>query len=143
MGEFDTSKSARNSINNPHVYFSREIYQSLPTRHPIHLALFTLATPVNMDEEDLIDFATQPRPDGLAGLRLPTLWVDKPSSWFITAESRFQLHGIVREQTRYDYLVAALSKEAVSLVLDIVENPPGHHPYTALKEKAAGVTSAQ
>jgi hypothetical protein len=41
MGEFNTSKSARNSISNPHVYFSREIYQSLPTRHPIHLALFT------------------------------------------------------------------------------------------------------
>ncbi len=31
--------------------------------------------------------------------------------------------------------MAALSKEAVSLVLDIFENPPGHHPYTALKER--------
>ncbi len=60
--------------------------------------------------------------------------MDKPSSRFITAESRFRLHGIVWEQTRYDYLVAALSKEAVSLVLDIVENPPSHHPYTALKD---------
>ncbi len=38
-----------------------------------------------MDEEDLIDFATHPRPDGLSGLRLPTFWMDKPSSWFITA----------------------------------------------------------
>jgi hypothetical protein len=64
-----------------------------------------------MDKEDLIDFAAQPRPDGLGGLCLPSFWVDKPSSWFITAESRFRLHGIVREQTRYDYLVAALSKE--------------------------------
>jgi hypothetical protein len=120
---------------NPHVYFSREIYQSLPDRLPIHLALFTLVTPVNMDEEDLIDFAAQPRVEGLGGLRLPTFWVDKPASWFITAESRFRLHGINREQNRYDYLVAALSKEAVSLVLDMVENPPQHHPYTALKER--------
>ncbi len=31
--------------------------------------------------------------------------------------------------------MAALSKEAVSLVLDIVENPPQHHPYAALKER--------
>jgi hypothetical protein len=61
--------------------------------------------------------------------------VDKPASWFITAESRFRLHGVNQEQTRYDFLVAALSKEAVSLVLDIVENPPPHHPYTALKER--------
>jgi hypothetical protein len=120
---------------NPHVYFSREIYQSLPDRLPIHLALFTLATPVNMDEEDLIDFTAQPRVEGLGGLRLPTFWVAKPASWFITAESRFRLHGINREQNRYDYLVVALSKEAVSLVLDIVENPPQHHPYTALKER--------
>jgi hypothetical protein len=99
------------------------------------LAAFTLVTPVNMDEEDLITFDAQPRPDGLGGLRLPTFWVDKPASWFITAESRFRLHGINQEQTRYDFLVAALSKEAVSLVLDIVENPPGHHPYSALKER--------
>jgi hypothetical protein len=62
-----------------------------------------------MDEEDLIDFAAQPRVEGLGGLRLPTFWVDKPASWFITAESRFWLHGINREQNRYDYLVAALS----------------------------------
>jgi hypothetical protein len=92
-------------------------------------------TPVNIDEEDLIDFATQPQVDGLGGLCLPTFWVDKPASWFITAESRFRLHGINQEQTRYDFLVAAISKEAVSLVLDIVENPPGHHPYMALKER--------
>jgi hypothetical protein len=88
-----------------------------------------------MDEEDLIDFAAQPRVEGLGGLRLPTFWVDKPASWFIMAESWFRLHGINREQNRYDYLVAALSKEAVSLVLDIVENPPKHHLYTALKER--------
>jgi hypothetical protein len=94
-----------------------------------------MVTPVNMNEEDLIDFAAQRRVEGLGGLRLPTFWVDKPASWFITAESRFRLHGITREQTRYDYLVAALSKKALSLVLDVVENPPGHHPYTALKER--------
>jgi hypothetical protein len=88
-----------------------------------------------MDEEDLIAFDAQPRPDGLGGLRLPTFWVDKPASWFITTESRFRLHGINQEQTRYDFPVAALSKEAVSLVLDIVENLPGHHPYSALKER--------
>jgi hypothetical protein len=52
----------------------------------------------------------------------------------VLAESRFRLHGIHREQTRYDYLVSALTKEAVSLVLDVVEHPPEHHPYSALKQ---------
>jgi hypothetical protein len=50
------------------------------------------------------------------------------------AESLFCLHGINREQSRYDYLVSALTKEAVSLGLDVVEHPPERHLYTALKQ---------
>ncbi len=34
----------------------------------------------------------------------------------------------------YDYLVLAMTKEAVRLVLDFVEHPPKHHPCTALKQ---------
>jgi hypothetical protein len=86
-----------------------------------------------MEDEDLIDF-DEARHAGLHSLRLPAFWVDKPVSWFVLAESRFRLHGINREQTRYDYLVSALTKEAVSLVLDIIEHPPERLPYTALKQ---------
>jgi hypothetical protein len=86
-----------------------------------------------MADEDLIDFE-EARPAGLHSLRLPAFWVDKPVSWFVLAESRFRLHGIHREQTRYDYLVSALTKEAVSLVLDVVEHPPERLPYSALKQ---------
>jgi hypothetical protein len=68
-----------------------------------------------MEDEDLIDF-DEARPIGLHSLRLPAFWVDKPVSWFVLAESRFRLHGIHREQTRYDYLVSALTKKAVSLI---------------------------
>jgi hypothetical protein len=52
----------------------------------------------------------------------------------VLAESRFRLHGINRVQTRYDYLVLALTKLAVSLVLDVVEHPPEQLQYTALKQ---------
>jgi uncharacterized membrane protein YgcG len=86
-----------------------------------------------MADEDLIDF-DEARPASLHSLRLPPFWVDKPVSWFVLAESRFRLHGIQREQTRYDYLVSALTKEAVSLVLYVVEHPPERLPYTALKQ---------
>ncbi len=86
-----------------------------------------------MEDENLIDF-NEARPAGLHSLKLPAFWVDKPVSWFVLAESRFRLHCIHREQTRYDYLVSALKKEAVSLVLDVVEHPPEHHPYSALKQ---------
>jgi hypothetical protein len=88
-----------------------------------------------MEDEDLIDF-NEARPAGLHSLKLPAFWVDKRVSWFVLAESCFRLHGINRdrEQTRYDYLVSALTKEAVSLVLDVVEHPPEQLPYTALKQ---------
>jgi hypothetical protein len=86
-----------------------------------------------MEDENLINFE-EAMPAGLHSLRLPPFWVDKPVSWFVLAESRFRLHGVTREQTRYDYLVSALTKEAVSLVLDVVEHPPERFPYTALKQ---------
>jgi hypothetical protein len=86
-----------------------------------------------MADEDLIDFE-EARPAGLHSLQLPAFWVDKPMSLLVLAESRFWLHGIHREQTKYDYLVSALTKEAISLVLDVVEHPPEQLPYTTLKQ---------
>ena len=85
-----------------------------------------------MEEVDLIEL--EDRPTGVHGLRLPAFWVDKPASWFVLAESRFRLHGVNREQSKYDHLVSALTKEAVSLVLDVVEHPPEDRPYSALKQ---------
>jgi hypothetical protein len=79
-----------------------------------------------MEDEDLI-------PASLHSLRLPAFWVDKPVSWFVLAESCFCLHGIHREQTLYNYLVSALTKKAISQVLDAVEHPPERLPYSALK----------
>jgi hypothetical protein len=86
-----------------------------------------------MENEDLIDFS-EARPAGLHSLRLPAFWVDKPVSWFLLVESCFRLIGINREQLRNDYLVSALTKEAISLALDVVERPSEHSPYTALKQ---------
>jgi hypothetical protein len=86
-----------------------------------------------MEDEDLIDF-DEARPTGLHSLQLPAFWVDKPVSWFVLVESHFRLHGINWEQARYNYLVSALTKEAVSLILNVVEHPPEQFPYTALKK---------
>ncbi len=60
--------------------------------------------------------------------------MDKPVSLFVLAESRFRLQEIHREQTSSDYLVLSLTKEAVSLDLDVVEHPPERLLYTALKQ---------
>jgi hypothetical protein len=86
-----------------------------------------------MMDKDLIDF-NKARPAGLISLKLPAFWIDKPVSWSVLAESQFRLHGIHREQTRYGYLLSALTKEAVSLIPHVVKHPPEHHPYSALKQ---------
>jgi hypothetical protein len=86
-----------------------------------------------MEDKDLIDF-NEARPAGLSSLKLPAFWMDKPVSCFVLVKSHFRLHSINRDKTRYDYLVLALTKEAISLILDVVEHPPEHHPYTALKQ---------
>jgi hypothetical protein len=69
-----------------------------------------------MEDQDLINF-TWVRPAGLHTLKLSVFWVDKPDSWFLLAKSRFRLHGINRKQTKYEYLVSALTKEVAKVVL--------------------------
>ena len=83
-------------------------------------------------DEDPIQFNA---PLHLRDIKLPSFWSDKPSSWFALAESRFQTHGIVGEQAKFDQLVGALSKESIGRVLDLVEVPPLFNPYTQLKAR--------
>jgi hypothetical protein len=71
------------------------------------------------------------RPVRLHSLKLPVFWVDKPVSRFKLTESRFHLHGINREKTRYNKLVSVLIKETVSLVLDGMKHPPERFLYMA------------
>ena len=84
--------------------------------------------------EDLIDFTGEPQPR-FSSLRLPPFWTDKPAAWFAYSESRFRLHGVENEQARFDLLMSSLSKDSVSQVIDIVENPPPLLPYTVLKNR--------
>jgi hypothetical protein len=86
--------------------------------------------------EDLFDAEAVARPGPqFFNMRLPTFWVDKPSAWFVLAESRFRLHGVEGEQQRFDILLSALSKEALSSVLDVIERPDLLNPYTVLRDR--------
>ncbi len=81
-----------------------------------------------------MDFTDHQQPL-FSNMRLPVFWEDKPAAWFALAESRFRLHGVAREQARFDLLMSSLTKDSVSRVLDIVECPPLHQPYSVLKER--------
>ena len=66
---------------------------------------------------------------------LPPFWGDNVAAWFASAESRFRMKRIYDEWDRYDIVVAALSKDDIRLVLDVVTAPPDDDPYTTLKER--------
>ena len=83
-------------------------------------------------EEDLIQFDAPP---SFCDIKLPSLWSNKPASWFALAESRFRTHSITGKQAKFDQLVGALSKESISRVLDLIEVPPLFTPYTQLKTR--------
>ena len=83
-------------------------------------------------EEDLIQFGAPPC---FRDLKLLSFWNDKPASWFSLAEARFRIYGITGEQAKFDQLVGSLSKDSISRVLTLVENPLLFTPYTILKAR--------
>ncbi|GBM65258.1 hypothetical protein AVEN_46099-1 [Araneus ventricosus] len=64
-------------------------------------------------------------------VRVPSFWTNNAKLFFIQLEASFRLAGVIVEQTKFDYLVAALDPETLSHATDTVCEPP-LHPYTAL-----------
>ncbi len=65
---------------------------------------------------------------------MPPFWTENAAGWFAHAESRFRTKRIFDEWDRFDLTVAALSKESIQLVFQLVTSPSEDEPYTALKE---------
>ena len=76
--------------------------------------------------------AAAPHYNAAASLKLSPFWSDTPATWFTMAECQFHLRRITDEQDRFCILVAALSKESIRLVTNIIEDPL-QNPYTTLK----------
>ncbi|GBM47562.1 hypothetical protein AVEN_90271-1 [Araneus ventricosus] len=68
------------------------------------------------------------------GVKVPSFWTNNAKLFFIQLDASFRLAGVTVEQTKFDYLVAALDPETLSHATDIVCEPPPH-PYTALKSR--------
>jgi hypothetical protein len=89
------------------------------------------------DTEEAEDPPAQPKPtqprqadSSSKDLKLPAFWSESPASWFLYAESRFRLRDVTSEAHKFDNLVAALPRDSVRLVLDVLENPSATAPYT-------------
>jgi hypothetical protein len=67
-------------------------------------------------------------------ITLPPFWADNAAGWFAHVEFRFRAKKIFEEWDRFDFAVAALSKEVIQLCFAAVAHPDEDEPYTRLKE---------
>ena len=66
-------------------------------------------------------------------LKLPTFWSNNPKLWFCSVEAQFSVRNIVADDTKYNYVVAALSDDMANSVADVLLEPPATGKYEAIK----------
>ena len=67
-------------------------------------------------------------------LKLPSFWSSQPEVWFAQAEAQFALRGIITDETKYFYIIAALDQDSATRLLDLITRPPQEKKYTVLKD---------
>ena len=81
-------------------------------------------------------------------VKLPEFWPDDPEVWFIRVEAQLRSRAITQDQTRFDYVVAALDNRAIVEIKAVLTNPPHQDKYNTIKKSACllsafGKTQAQ
>jgi hypothetical protein len=68
-------------------------------------------------------------------LKLPAFWIADPEVWFAQAEAQFasRAPAIVSDDTKYNYVVAALDNTTAAEVRAILLNPPKSNKYDAIR----------
>ena len=61
-------------------------------------------------------------------MKLLPFWPDNIKTWLIQSESQFRLKGVTCSQTKFDYVVQAMSQSDAVKVLDLIRAPPAD-PY--------------
>ncbi|XP_054709410.1 uncharacterized protein LOC129219116 [Uloborus diversus] len=74
-------------------------------------------------------------------VKIPPIWKTGIKLWFIQVESNFELAKITNDTTKYNYIVAAIDPETLSVVSDILFAPPAADKYGALKSRLIAVYS--
>lgn len=82
-----------------------------------------------------VDDAAGQRNVHRVAVKLPPFWSDRPSLWFVQAESQFIISDIRNEVTKFHYIVSQLDARVAAEVEDIISHPPAVNPYTFLREK--------
>ena len=67
-------------------------------------------------------------------MKLPAFWPDVAEVWFAQADAQFAIRNISVSKTKFYHMVAVLSQEVASQILDLIRPPPAGDPYKVLRE---------
>lgn len=71
-------------------------------------------------------------------IRAPTFIKNEPDLFFIQMEAQFTNGGITRDNSKYNHVIAALDPQYLSMVSDLIRNPPADGKYDTLKTRLIG-----
>ena len=92
-----------------------------------------------MSKQEFTDFACA---ENSISLKAPTYGTSNPRVWFIQLENYFRCRKITSQLTMFSYVATQLPTDIASEVIDLLDTPPAHEPYTTLKTAVLRRTTA-
>lgn len=54
-------------------------------------------------------------------IKIPPFWTEKPEMWFCQIKAQFEINQIVREQTKFNHLIAEIEPAYLDSIWDLVK----------------------
>lgn len=76
------------------------------------------------------------KPAATISIQFPPFYEEDIEQWFIQLDTYFKLLWIAhRQDLMYDYFIIHANARVLSVIGDIMKNPPPQHRYDAIKER--------
>ena len=91
--------------------------------------------PFLVDIQQEMEEGNIPQPRFQQRCKLPEFWPANPVLWFARAEFNFEVSQVISEREKFMHTANALPYDALTMVADLVTQPPLFRPYQQLKER--------
>ena len=91
--------------------------------------------PFLVDIQQEMEEVNLPPPRYQQRCKLPEFWPANPVLWFARAEFNFEVAQVTGKREKFMHTANALPYDALTLVADLVTQPPLYRPYQQLKER--------
>ncbi|GBM50953.1 hypothetical protein AVEN_114606-1 [Araneus ventricosus] len=89
----------------------------------------------NLVDTKIIESSNSSASVSAIAIKKTSFWSDKPELWFAQLESQFALENISVDSTKFHCVIAALNRDDLTCILDLVLNPPQTNSYNSLKTR--------